>query len=365
MVLTDKLNIGGYDLVAYNFATNMNREKFEFIFLVRGKEKGLLEDTVTQKGFRVIHQSDETKSYFKSYFYLKKLFKEERFDVVHSHLNFFSGIVMRAAYKSGVKVRAAHAHFTDPCIENRSRLKKTVADIYESIMRRWFKRYCNLKIGCGYEAGCYLFGKDEFEKNGVLLNNGVDTERFSYQPELRNKTRKELNAENKIIIGHCGRFNYVKNHKFLVDVFAEYKKLHPDSLLLLVGDGGERKNIESKAEKLGIIDSIVITGLISNTEDYYNAMDCFVFPSIHEGFPLTLVEAQATKLPCLISSEVTRASGINENTAFLPLNETPEIWVNKIDELLTLERKKTDLTLINNDFSIKGCSKKLEELYEF
>ncbi len=365
MVLTDKLNIGGYDLVAYNFATNMNREKFEFIFLVRGKEKGLLEDTVTQKGFRVIHQSDETKSYFKSYFYLKKLFKEERFDIVHSHLNFFSGIVMRAAYKSGVKVRAAHAHFTDPCIENRSRLKKAVADIYESIMRRWFKRYCNLKIGCGYEAGCYLFGKDEFEKNGVILNNGVDTKRFSYNPELRKEARLELNAENKTVIGHCGRFNYVKNHKFLVDIFNEYKKLHPDSLLLLVGDGEQRENILGKADELGIKKDIVITGLVNDTEKYYNAMDCFVFPSIHEGFPLTLVEAQATKLPCLISSEVTRASGINENTAFLPLNQSPQSWAIKIDELLIPEREKTDLYKIYTDFSIKGCSKKLEELYEF
>ena len=363
LVLTDKLNIGGYDLVAYNFATNMDGEKFEFVFLVRGSEKGLLEDTVLEKGFRVIHQHDETKNYFKSYLYLKSLLKSERFDIVHSHLNHFSGIVMRAAYKCGVKCRVAHAHFTDPCIENRSKLKTLIATSYEYVMRLWLKKYCNLKIGCGYEAGVYLFGKKQFDKNGVILNNGVDTKRFSYNEELRNNTREKLGVSGKTVIGHCGRFNYVKNHKFLLDVFAEYHKTNESSVLLLVGDGGERENIQKKAKTLGIENDVIITGLVEDTENYYNAMDCFVFPSIHEGFPLTLVEAQATKLPCIISTEVSKSTKLNSNVCFLPLNNDAKLWAKTVDGLLSVPREEIDLELLNKQFSIEGCSLQLEDMY--
>lgn len=364
LVLTDKLNIGGYDLVAYNFAMKMNSDIFETVFLVRGSEKGSLEDKVISDGFRVIHQPDNTKNYFRSFLYLENLLRKEKYDIVHSHLNFFSGIVMRAAYKNAVGVRVAHAHFTNPCIENRNFIVKIVATIYESIMRIWLKRYCNAKIGCGYEAGAYLFGKKEFEKNGIILNNGVDTNRFCYDEQVRNITRKNLGIdENTIVLGHCGRFNYVKNHSFLLDVFNEYHKENSNSVLLLVGDGEKRNNIEEKADSLGISDSLIITGLVNNVECYYNAMDCFVFPSLYEGFPLTLVEAQATKLPCLISNNVTKDSKINDNVDFESIEAKPIFWVNRINSLLCMNRCNVSTEHLIKDYSILASVHKLEELY--
>ncbi len=363
LIVTTPINIGGYDIVATNLQKNLDPEKFDFTYCVRGDEVGLLEPEILQNGAKVIHQPDSEKNYIKSYFYYKKLFSENHYDIVHSHLMFYSGIVMRAAYKCGVKKRIPHSHMTDPCFENRSFIKRFAAKLYSIVMKRWLIRYSTDLIACGPEAGIYLYGKRNFKKRGILLNNGTYTQKFSFSQDARSEIRREFGIENKTVVGHIGRLNYVKNHKFLLDVFYEFQKSHPDSVLLIVGDGEQRQNVETKAVSLGITEKVIITGIRRDVERLLSAMDVFVFPSLHEGLPMTLVEAQASKLPCLIADTVSKSAKLIEQTEYISLNCSPKQWAQKAYDLTRCDRDKIDITQLQKNYDLQSVAKKLETIY--
>lgn len=363
VIISSPLNIGGFDIVATNLQKNLDKDKFECTYCLRGEEIGVLEDEVVAGGAKIIHQPNNTKNYFKSYFYYKKFFSENDFDIVHSHLMFYSGIVMRAAYKAGIKKRVPHSHMTNPCIENRSTLKKIIAETYSFVMKRWLVKYSTDLVACGKEAGEYLYGKKNFAKRGVLLNNGTYLDKFEFEQQKRDDARKEFNLQNSIVLGHIGRLNYVKNHSFLLDVFFEFQKQYSNSKLLIVGDGEQRPAIEAKAKSLGIDDKVIITGLRQDVDKLAMAMDVFVFPSLYEGFPMTLVEAQATKLPCLISDTVTRSAKLIEPTQYLSLNDSPTLWAQKAYELSQIDREGVDTSTLKKNFDIKSVAKQLENIY--
>ena len=151
---------------------------------------------------------------------------------------------------------------------------------------------------------------------------------------------------------------------FLLDVFKCFNDKYQNSVLLIVGDGEEHKSIEKKATELGLFDKVIITGVRRDANKFYSAMDCFVLPSLKEGFPLTLVEAQASKLPCLISDTVTDSSKINENVSFLSLKQKPELWADEIDKLIHTDRNIVSDEKLKKEFSIEACTKKLETIYD-
>lgn len=363
LIITNPLNVGGFDIVATNLQKNLDKEKFDFTYCVRGEEIGILEPEVIKSGARVIHQPNSEKNYIKSYFYYKRLFKENDFDIVHSHLMFYSGIVMRAAYKCGIKKRIPHSHMTDPCMENRSLPKRIIAKLYSLVMKHWMTKYGTDLIACAPEAGEYLYGKRAFAKKGVLLNNGTFLDKFAFNSDYRNAIRQEFCLDGKIVMGHVGHLNYVKNHLFLLDVFNEFQKQHPDSVLLMVGEGEERESIENKAKQLKIESKIIITGLRRDVDHILSAMDVFVFPSIHEGLPMTLIEAQASKLPCLIADTVSKSSKLNSTACFMPLGTAPELWAQKAYDLSQLDREHTDISLLRKTYDIKSVAKQLEKIY--
>lgn len=364
LIVTAPLNIGGFDVVASNLQKYLDKNKFETTFYIKGEKVGVLEKTVVENGAKVIHKPDCIKGYLKEYNHLKKIMKDGEYDIVHSHLMFYSGMVMRAAYKVGVKKRVPHSHMTNPCLENRSMVKRIVAKGYSVVMKKWLNKYGTDLVACGPEAGVYLYGAKSFEKRGILLNNAIDLERFKFDKEARNAIRRELSIEDKLIIGHVGRLNYVKNHKFLIDVFYEIQKLNKDTVLLIVGDGEERETIEQKAKKLGIENKVIFTGTRTDTERLISAMDIMVFPSLHEGLPVVLIEAQATKLPCLIADTVSRYSKQNDNIEFMSLKETPEEWAKKAVELAECDREKVSTAEIEKNYDIKKIAKQLEKIYE-
>lgn len=363
LIVTAPLNIGGFDIVATNLQKNLDKDRFECTYCVRGEEVGVLEPEVIKSGARVIHQPDHMKNYFKSYIYYKKLFRQEHFDAVHSHLMFYSGIVMRAAYKAGVKKRIPHSHMTDPCIENRSFLKRMAAKMYSLVMKHWMVKYGTDLIACGPEAGDYLYGKKAFAKKGRLLNNGTYLDKFSFNEARRANARQEFHLQDKIVLGHVGHLNYVKNHLFLVDVFNEFQKRYPDSHLLIVGYGEEQENIEKRIHAYALEDKITITGMRTDVENLLCAMDCFVFPSIHEGLPMTLIEAQATKLACVISDRVSRYAKLNDNVVFLSLDNPLSDWADAIEALLRQKREDVDLTALRRAYDIHSVARTLEEIY--
>ncbi len=364
LIVNEPLEYGGSDLVAVRLQENLDKEKFECAYCVRHSYKGPLEPYIEQQGIRVIHQPDDSLGYFASYKYYLELFEKEHFDIVHSHLPFYSGFVMLAAKKCRVKKRITHSHFSQPLILDPSKIKQLIARVYRSIMRIILKKCTTDMIACSKESGEFLFGRRTFNKSGIVLNNGIDYNRYKYDEKIRQAVRQELNIpQNAVVLGHIGRMYYIKNQKFLLDVFNEFHKKHSNSYLLLVGEGEEYEDTKEKAHSLDLDDCVIFTGIRKDADRLLNAMDCFVFPSVHEGFPLTLIEAQANCLSCLVSDTVNKKTALNKNVEFASLKESPYVWAEKAEKMLEYDRKNVNNSRIVNEYAISNISKQLEKIY--
>lgn len=208
-----------------------------------------------------------------------------------------------------------------------------------------------------------MFGDTPFS----ILRNAIDAAVYSFHPEKREAVRAALHiTPHTIVVGHVGRFAPQKNHAFLLDVFAEFQKLHVDSHLLLVGEGSLLHDVEEQAARLGIVDKITFTGVRSDVNDLLQAMDVFVFPSHYEGFPVTMVEAQAAGLPCIISDNVPTEGILREDLVErLPLSPGAKAWAERLatDFIPLPERKNTTDDLIQAGFDIHTAASELERFY--
>lgn len=366
LIVNEPLQYGGMNLASIRFEENLDKSKFECVYCVRRDKKGVLEQGVLDRGVRVIHVPDSEINYFKSYRFYKNLMTNEHFDIVHCHLPFFSGIVLLAAERCGVERRAAHAHFSQPYTDTEiySKSKQLIASVYRRAMRLLLKKYCNIKIGCSREAGEFLFGKKEFAKHGIVLNNGIDTKKYFFNQESRIKTRNELSIpQDSVVLGHIGQMYSVKNQSFLLDVFNNYIKTNPNSHLLLIGEGTDEEKLSKKTESLNLNENVHFLGARNDVPELLSAMDCFVFPSLHEGFPLTLIEAQASKLACVVSDTVTRYTMLNSNFSFVSLKSGCDVWCEEINRVMSVARESVDTKNVINNFDIKNIAKELEKIY--
>lgn len=364
LIVTSPLRVGGFDVVATSLQMHLDRERFECTYYIVGDEVGPLEPKVIESGAKVIHRPSNVRGYLADYKYLKKVIREGKYDAVHSHLMFFSGLVMLAARSEGVPVRVPHGHMTDPCIEDRSFLQRRMFDVYRFFMTLLLDSCGTALVACGPESGAYLYGKRTFKRRGIILNNGIDLSKYKFDSEMRERKRRELGVENKLVVGHVGRLNYIKNHKFLLDVFAELKKINADAVLLIVGEGEEKEAIEEKARRLGIENSVILTGVRDDVYDLLQAMDVFVFPSLKEGLPVTLIEAQATKLPCLISDTVSRYAKQNDNVEYASFSLPASEWAKHAQRLASIDRESVSVEKLIKNYDINETAKQLEKIYE-
>ena len=365
-IVNEPLKYGGINLASIRFQEALDSKKYEFVYCLRYETVGNLEQRVIDNGCRVVHVPNSELSDFKSYMFYKKLFSEEHFDIVHCHLPFFSGIVLMAAAKCGVQKRVAHAHFSQPYTDTNiySKPKQFIAYFYRKAMRVLLKKYCNVKIACSRESGEFLYGKKEFERNGIILNNGINVSEYDFNTEVRNRIREQLSLrENDVALVHIGMMYSVKNQSFVIDIFEDYDKLNPDSYLFLVGNGPDKDYLTEKVNQLECHDRIVFLGEIDNVNELLQAMDLLVFPSLHEGFPLVLIEAQASKLPCLISDSVTVDTKLNENVEYFSLNNSALKWAEEVKSLLSTDRADVDNSKVYSDFDLNSVSRKLDKLY--
>ena len=271
--------------------------------------------------------------------------------------------MLAAAKWAGVPKRVAHAHFSQPLEYAHSPISRLVANLYRWVMRHVVSATATDIIGCSRAAGEYLAGKRGFAKKGVVLNNGIDSEKYRLSDAKRAAVRRALGVEDQIVLGHIGQMYYVKNHGYLLEVFAAFHRAHKNSTLLLVSDGPDRETLEQRAQDLGVQDSVQFLGFRTDIPELLMAMDCFVFPSIHEGFPLTLIEAQAAQLPCVVSDTITPTVKLTEALQFASIEAQPEEWVKKIETALRIDRHTISRDRVVEDFDIARVCKKLEQIY--
>lgn len=354
------LKIGGAENIAMNFIRKIDRNKFQCDYLVFGNDKGEYEEEAISLGANVIHINSPKNNYLKYIIDIKDILKKGRYDVIHSHMLLNNGLILKIAKYVGIKKRISHSHST-----NSGRKENLVTSIYSNIMKKMILKNSTDFIACGKDAGEYLYGIKKFKQDGITINNGIDTEKYRYNENIREHIRKKLNLENNIVVGHIGRFVDTKNHDFLLDVFHEFNKKYENSRLLLIGDGELRGQIESKIQKLNLEGKVIITGMITDVYNVQQAIDIIVFPSKYEGFPVSIIEAQASGIPCVISSSVTDQVKIIDNIKFININEPLDIWVDNISSFIDIKRKDTSKELILNGFDINSSIKIMEKIYEY
>ena len=350
---------GGVEAVILNYFKNMNKSKFVFDFVIDSDstDNNFINE-IQELGGTIIKCPPYQKLHKYNKF-LYKLFKEKNYDIVHSNINTLSVFPLRMAEKAGIKIRIAHSHST-------SNPKEWNKNLLKNILRPFSKKYANVYFACSELAGRYLFGNKAFDEGKVVIfNNAINLDKFKYNEEKRKEIRKKLNIKNDtFVIGHIGRFVAQKNHTFLIDIFNEMHKENENSVLLLIGQGTLQNEIKEKVDKLGLANSVKFIGQVTNANDYYNAMDVFVLPSLYEGLPVVGVEAQANGMQCYFSTDMTKETKVLEKTEFVSLKLNAKEWSKKIiKDLDKNKREDTEKEMTEKGFNIKKESKKLEKIY--
>ena len=353
-----KLNAGGVEAVIYNYYRHLDHSKIQFDFFVDDDSTVSVPQDILDMGARVyvIPRYQKIFRYMKE---LKRIFRENQYQIVHSNMNSMSVFSLRAAKKAGVPVRICHSHST-------AGKGEFLKNILKNILRRFSRKYATHYFACSHIAGEWLFGKKTMADGKVtIINNAIDLEKFRFDETVRDQVRREWGLNGEFVVGHVGRFVEQKNHAFLIDLFYELQKIRPDAKLLLIGGGPLLEHIKQKVQNLHLEDKVIFAGVQAHTEKFYNAMDCFVLPSLYEGLPVVGVEAQVNGLPCFLADTMTKETKIAEQAVFLSIEKSPFVWAKQIVPI----GKETDRTIAAENlrgtkYDLKCEATKLQSLYE-
>ena len=343
----------GVPTLLYNYYKHMDRTliQFEFVAIPSDIEHAYKEK-FEQLGCKVYYMP---KAYKGRISFLYNLIRKNRYDIVHSHIELASAIYLTIAKFAGVKTRIAHAHMAF----------LPYSKWIHKLLRIQLNYVATHKLGCSKKALEGLYGKNNV-KTALVLHNAIDIEKFSYDEEVRNVYRKNLNIENKIVVGFVGRFTHQKNIFYLLDIFSEYVKLNPDSLLVVAGDGELKEEFFQKVRDKKLDSKFKYLGPRGDIPSLMMAMDYLLLPSLWEGLGIVLIEAQAAALMTFTSKNTVPVEDtkVSEYIRYLDINESPSVWAKNMTDIL-LPYKKHDIkhNLITHHYDIKKESFLLFKYY--
>ena len=344
---------GGLETMLMNYYRRIDRTKVQFDFLVHREFRADYDDEIEELGgkiYRLPNLNPFNKTYLKK---LDDFFEEHKeYKIVHSHLDCMAGIPLKYAKKHGVPIRIAHAHNS-----NQTKDKKY-------LLKLWFKRniteYATHLFACARSAGQWMFNTNDFK----VLNNAIDSKGYVYNQDIANKVRTEFGIKkNEFVIGHVGRFAPQKNHLFLIQIFSELSKYDVDAKLLLIGEGELRETVEQQVRDLHLDDKVVFAGVRADVPELLQAMDVFVFPSMYEGLPVSIVEAQAAGLPCFISDKVPIECKKTDLVKQISLDDSLELWAKSIISMKGFQKKDYSGEIKKAGFDIVKNANWLEDFY--
>lgn len=349
----------GVSSVVMSYIRNIDRELFDIDVVVHKPAERDLVQEVCDAGFAVIQLPDitlRTVASFQREF--EKVVTSKRYDIIHGHVSNSAFLYMKMAKQVGIPQRIIHFH--NPVSASQP-LKRVRNDFLERNITNWANRF----FACS-EFTTGPLSKSTTDKV-IIIPNAIQAEKFVYNPTIRKKYREQLNiSPNTVILGHVGRMDPQKNHKFLIDVFQEYQKLNSDSCLLLVGQGKLEPKMRKNVHQRDLQDKVMFLGKRSDVPQLYQAMDVFVFPSKFEGFGIVGVEAQCAGLPCFFSNNLPKSIAYTENVQYLPIRPKNYAikWAEKIAEQIKhfVREDKTE-AIQKTNFEIRTLIKKLEQYY--
>lgn len=357
--------LGGAESRIMDLYRHMDRSVVQFDFVVHSKEEGYFNEEIRKLGGRIFRVPRfRVLNYFSYCRAWKKLLQEHRdadgrseFHMIQGHMTSTAAIYLPIARKCGIETTIAHARSAG--------VDKGLKGILTRFLRCNLSKKADYLFTCSELAGISVFGKKAVEQGRTrFLPNAIDCQKFAPDPLVREKIRRELGIENCYVIGHVGRFHYAKNHEYLLRVFAELvKRKTRDYVLLLLGEGSGMEDIRILSMELGIGDKVYFLGNKSNVNDYYQAMDYFVYPSRFEGMPGTIVEAQTAGLRCLMSDTICKEVIATELVTTRSIREDPGLWADEIEQHLQYQRSSRVDEMKELGFDVHGQAVLMTDFY--
>ena len=349
------LDSGGVSNHVMNLYREIDTNRIQFDFALTGGERTLFDDEVLSRGGRVFYceKANNIKN-------LRRIMREDGpFHAVHSHLFFYSGIVLAEARRASIPIRIAHAH---NAYTGESRSLPRFA--YEYAMQMLIHSNATNMLGCSDKACRYVFGDKMLQDpRTMIMPDGIDCDRFRFNQRVRDDTRKKYGLDDKFVVGHVGHFNSAKNHEKILSVFQVICRHSDEAMLLLVGDGELEQIVRARVAELNLTDRVVFAGSHRNVECFYQAMDVFLFPSQYEGFGMAMIEAQVSGLACIASDVVPRETDANGRSIYLPLASDDTVWANAVLNAPKRTEVENSYEKVKRRFDIKDSIKKEEGFY--
>lgn len=325
-IVAGKVQSGGKKNLIMEYYRHIDRSKVQFDFICDSDSEAIPDEEIQSLGGRVFRITPYEKI-FKNMHDIYELCKENQYPVIHAYNSTMNVFAMRAAKRAGVPVRISES------LSMGNKLEKK--NIIKQLLRPFSKSYATHYMACGVDCGIWQFGKKLYNEGKIaIFKTVIDTGFNSFDVEIRNKTRNELGLSDKIVIGHIGRFVPQKNSVRLIEIFAAVVKEEPKAVLLLIGAGKLLEPMQNKAEELGVQKNIMYLGRREDIQQFYNAMDLFLLPSLYEGLPVVGLEAESCGLPMFFSTEVTREANACELGHFVDLKDSNEKWADEILEAI-------------------------------
>ena len=350
---------GGTETIALNYYQNIDHEKIGMDFLFYGSSLPRFSEELEKNGDRTINVTDYSENMIRSILDIRRVVKEGKYDIVHAQLNALNFFPLLGAKMGGAKIRIAANHST---ANMRYEFKKSIVKYLIRPSAKWM---ATDYAACSRYAGAWCFGRNALKKKKIkIIHNAIDLDEFKFNKETRDKVRKNEGWGDAFVIGHAGRFIEQKNHKFIVDIFNEVLKKHPNSLLVLAGDGDLLKNTKAQVRSLGIEKNVRFLGTRFDMNELMQGMDLFLFPSLYEGLGNVITESQAVGLRSVVSNVVPKEVRMTGLVKFMSLKDSAKKWADVILKYANgYERKDTHESLIRSGYEIKRAAKNLEKYY--
>ena len=358
-----ELNCGGAENMVMNLYRNIDKTKIQFDFVIHTSKKCYFEDEVKKLGGK-IYRVDRYKgiNYFQYKKQWKNIFKTHpEYKIIHGHVRSTASIYLKIAKKYGL-CTIAHSHSSSS--------GKGIKAVIKNILQYKIRFIADFFIGCSKQSAEWLFGKKVLNSNKcMILNNAIDTKKYLYNKEIRKRVRKKLEIKNnKKIIANIGRFSKVKNHKFLIEIYEKLLEIDNNYILLLIGNGELEEKIKKLVKNKNLSKKVIFTGVRNDINELLQAIDILVMPSFYEGLPLTLVEAQAASLPCLITDTITKEVELTNLIYRKKLEQSELEWAEEIIKILNSFNREAKLDsqvdLKNKEYDIDIICKKIEKFYK-
>lgn len=360
LMVMGNTRMGGVQAFVLNVLRNIDLDKYHIDFAINFyAEHDGIEEECRKYGceFHIL-------PYFKIYNYLQyskawdKFLSSHKYDIVYAHATNSASIFLKIAKKYGMKT-IAHSH-------SAGYRGNRIEQIAKSFFAKGVGNVADYWFSCSDKASDRLYGAAyKTYPHYYNIPNAIDAEKYLFDQGIRDSIRKQLGVDDDTFLcGHLGTFSAVKNHKFLIEIFLEVLKIKPNSKLVCCGAGALMTSITQQVQNFGLADKVIFTGVVSNANEYMMAMDCFVFPSIFEGFPVSILEAESTGLPIVmhdvITNEVDLTDLINRESLSTPASE----WAKLVVNVKSKDRSSYNSAIANSIYNIKTSVKKFEQLYD-